>query len=92
MGEAVNFTATIEVPPNAGKIVAIEWGFEGTGEYPVSEKIDTPQERMRVAATHTFTKPGTHFPVVRVTSQRQGDMQTPYGRIQNIARVRVVVV
>lgn len=91
IGESVNFTATIEVPPNAGKIVAVEWGFEGTGEYPVSEKIDTPQERMQVSATHAFTKPGTYFPVVRVTSQRQGDMKTPYGQIQNLARVRVVI-
>ncbi len=91
IGEAVDFTANIEVPPNAGKIIAIEWCFEGTGEYPASEKIDTPQERMRVSATHAFTKAGTYFPVVRVTSQREGNMQTPYGKIQNIARVRVVV-
>jgi hypothetical protein len=90
-GEAVHFTATIEVPPHAGTIVAVEWGFEGTGEYPANESIDTPQSSLRVSATHAFTKPGTYFPVIRVTSQRQGDKQTPYGRIQNIARARVVV-
>jgi hypothetical protein len=28
---------------------------------------------------------------LRATSQRQGDARTPYGRIQNLARVRVVV-
>ncbi|MFX1504810.1 MAG: hypothetical protein ACFFDC_01735, partial [Promethearchaeota archaeon] len=31
------------------------------------------------------------FPAVRVTSHRQSDSQTPYARIQNIDRVRVVV-
>lgn len=30
------------------------------------------------------------FAVLRVASQRDGDMQTPYARVQNIARVRVV--
>lgn len=91
IGETVNFTATIEVPSNAGKIVAIEWDLEGTGEYPVSEKIDTPQVHIRISAAHAFSKRGTYFPVIRVTSQRQGDMKTPYARIQNIACVRVVV-
>jgi hypothetical protein len=41
--------------------------------------------------THTYPEPGTYFPVVRVTSQREGDRDTPYGLIQNLARVRVVV-
>jgi hypothetical protein len=90
-GEPVQFTASIEVPPDAGTIVAVEWGFGGTGEYPNSERIAAPQASLRLSVQHAFTKPGTYFAVVRVTSQRRGDAQTPYGRIQNIARVRVVV-
>jgi hypothetical protein len=33
----------------------------------------------------------TYFTVLRATSQRQGNEKTPFGRIQNIARARVVV-
>ena len=30
-------------------------------------------------------------PALRGVSQRQGDAKTPYGRIQNLGRMRVVV-
>jgi hypothetical protein len=89
--EAVTFTATIEVPPGAGKVVAAEWDFEGVGDYPVDARIDRPQERVSLSATFSFTTLGTYFPVIRATSQRQGDMKTAYGRIQNLGRARVVV-
>ena len=91
INQPVTFTATIEVPPNAGKVVAAEWDFEGVGNYPVAAQIDTPQSLVRLSATHSYVKPGTYFAVLRATSQRQGDVKTPYARIQNIARVRVVV-
>jgi hypothetical protein len=91
VGAAVTFTAAIEVPPGAGKVVAAEWDFEGAGDYPINARIDTPEARVSLSATFVFAKPGTYFPVLRATSQRQGDMKTPYGRIQNIGRVRVVV-
>ena len=32
------FTAVVEVPPGAGAIVAAEWDFEGTGDYPLAEE------------------------------------------------------
>ena len=91
VNQPVTFTATIEVPPDAGEVVAAEWDFEGVGSYPVAAQLDTPAALVRLTATHSFSKPGTYFTVLRATSQRQGDAQTPYGRIQNIARVRVVV-
>jgi hypothetical protein len=89
--QPVTFTATIEVPPEAGKIVAVEWDFEGVGDFPVSERLEAAEPALHLSASHSFAKPGTYFSVVRVTSQRQGDMQTPYARIQDIARARVVV-
>ena len=91
VNQPVRFTATIEVPPDAGKVVAAEWDFEGTGDYPEPSRIDTPQPLIKLSATHSFANPGTYFAVLRATSQRQGDATTPYGRVQNIARVRVVV-
>ena len=84
-------TMRIEVPPNAGKVIAAEWDFDGGGNYPVTVRLDSPQALVHLSATHAFSKPGTYFAVLRATSQRQGDVKTPYGRIQNIARVRVVV-
>jgi hypothetical protein len=65
--------------------------FEGLGSFPLAQRIDRPAPLLQVSATHAFPKAGTYFPVLRVTSQRQGDPRTVYGRIDNIARVRVVV-
>jgi hypothetical protein len=91
VGEAVTFEAMIEVPPGAGTVTAAEWDFEGLGDYPVAERVHTPQPLLRLCAAHAFPKPGTYFTALRATSQRQGDTHTPYTRIQNIARVRVIV-
>jgi len=47
--------------------------------------------RVNLSTKHTFSKPGTYFPVLRAASHRQGDTTTPFARIQNLGRVRVVV-
>jgi hypothetical protein len=94
IGETVQFTGTAEVPPEAGSLVAAEWDFEGAGDYPVSERLHTGDgtlSRVTVTTSHAFGEPGTYFPVLRVTAQRQGDPKTSFGRVQNLARVRVVV-
>jgi hypothetical protein len=46
---------------------------------------------IEVSFTRVFTKPGTYFPALRGISQREGDARTPYARLQNLGRVRVVV-
>lgn len=79
VGEPVTFSANIEAPPNAGKVVAAEWDFEGVGTYPFQARIDVPEAMVEVSATHAFAKPGIYFPVLRATSQREGDAKTPYG-------------
>lgn len=90
-GEEVVFTATIEVPRGAGKVVSAEWDFEGAGDFPTRAEIAEPAERVSLRVTHTYDSLGTRFPVLRVAAQREGDMQTPYARVQNLGRVRVVV-
>lgn len=90
-GESVTFTATIEAPPGTGPIVAAEWDFKGVGDYPVRTSIAHPQPLVSLSVQHTYDKPGTYFAVLRGTSQRRGDAHTPYARVQNIARVRVIV-
>jgi hypothetical protein len=88
----VTFTAVVEVPPNTGKVVAAEWDFEGVGNYPVTATLtDTNSSRVALKTTYSFSKPGTYFPVLRATSQREGDPSTPYARVRNLGRVRVVV-
>jgi hypothetical protein len=92
VGQPVTFAGVIETPPNTGKVVGAEWDFEGSGDYPVTETLkDTQSTRVALTTTHTFTKPGTYFPVLRAASQRQGDAKTPYTRALNLSRVRVVV-
>jgi hypothetical protein len=91
VGQPVTLSAAAEVPPGTGRIVAAEWDFEGTGERGVPARIDRPSTSERLTATYRFTKPGTYFPVVRVTSQRDGDTDTPYGLVSNLARARVIV-
>jgi hypothetical protein len=94
VGKTVTFTATIEVPPNAGKVVAAEWDYEGAGTFPVAGQFNSVNDqanRVTLKATYTFSKPGTYFPTLRAISQRQGNAKTPYARIQNLCRVRVVV-
>lgn len=91
VGQPVTFTGAIEVPPGAGLVVAAEWDFEGTGDFGDIVPIADSAGRIDVTAIHAFTAPGTYFAVLRGTSQRQGDPKTPHCRIQNLARVRVVV-
>ncbi|MFX0059674.1 MAG: hypothetical protein ACFE85_17620 [Candidatus Hodarchaeota archaeon] len=92
VGKKLKFSAVIEIPPNAGSIVDAEWDFEGTGDYPINENLkDTKSTHVEVKITHTFSEPGAYFPVIRVSSHREGNPNTPHARVQNIDRVRVVV-
>jgi hypothetical protein len=89
-GEAVSLTATIEAPPGAGKLVSATWDFEGTGTFTPAE-IGAPAERVTLSASHAYARPGTYFAVLRVGAHREGNAETPYGRVLNLARARIVV-
>ncbi len=93
-GEDVDFAAVVEVPPGTGQIVDLEWDFVGSGEFPVKDQLKhsrTEGNSVLLESTHSFSAPGTYFPVLRATSQREGDPDTPYTRIRNLGSVRVVV-
>ncbi len=94
VGEAVDLSAAVDVPPGAGVVVGAEWDFEGGTDFAVAEPFDARRAAASVVLKqrHTFTRPGTYFPTVRVASQREGDLATPFARAQNLDRVRVVVV
>jgi hypothetical protein len=94
VGQPVSFSAIIEAPPNTGRVVFAEWDFEGAGRLSEPGQLNSsnaPAARVTLKAAHAFSKPGTYFPVLRAASQRAGDSKTPYARIQNLGRVRVVV-
>ena len=91
VGEEVQFAAEIEMPPGAGMVVGAEWDFTGEGLFTEAAGIAAAAGQVTVTAAHAWDQPGTHFAVLRVAGQRSGDAVTPYGRVQNIARVRVVV-
>jgi hypothetical protein len=47
--------------------------------------------RVLVTVKRRFGQAGTYFPALRVVAQRDGDQRTPFARIENLARLRVVV-
>ena len=69
-------------------------GLRGHGRDPLTKRIQSGDgliTQVSIQASHAFTEPGTYFPTLRITSLRQGRPDSLYGRILNLARVRVVV-
>ncbi len=94
VGESVKFTAKLATPPSTGCIVNVEFDVEGTGDFPIDADLPAGKSNLKeisIDISHTFTNPGTYFPVVRVTSQRECNPDSHYTRIFNLSRVRVVV-
>lgn len=93
VGETVKFSADIEAPRGSGKITFAAWDFERTNDFSHGEKLELSQngERAFVHATHVFTKPGTYFPVIKVKSNRKGELSDYFTQCKNLDRVRVIV-
>lgn len=91
-GERVALEADVGVPSGAGTIVAAEWDFIGAGGFSDGdEPVGDSASHLTVTATHSFAEPGTYFPTLRVTTHREARTKTPFARVQNLGRVRVVV-
>ena len=73
-----------------GTLYKAEWDVEGGGDYSGVSEIK-PESRVTVKTTYAFTKPGTYFPALRVTSSRQPAGNNSYAQVLNLGRVRVVV-
>jgi hypothetical protein len=94
VGEPVEFSAVIAAPPGAGVVVGAEWDFEGAGDYPIIEPFEDAtlsMSQLTMTTTYAFSEPGTYFPALRATVHREGDAESPFARVQNLGRVRVVV-
>jgi hypothetical protein len=90
-GTAVELTVEAEVPPGAGTIVGVKWDLDGSGNYAVASDVDGTQTDVKLSISHTFDKPGTHFPTALVESHREGDVAATSRRVPNLASARVVV-
>jgi hypothetical protein len=92
VGEVVTFTAQIEAAPAPGKVMSAKWDFEGVGTYADGAELGDPTlETIHLTTTHAFSTAGTYFSALRVASQREGNLSTPFARSLNLSRVRVVV-
>ena len=93
-GAKVKFNIEFGTPANGGEIVEVALDFEGAGEFtPLvnTQFRDKSRTSGNAKASHSFTKPGVYFPVVKVVSQPTENIGTPYARITNLDRVRVIV-
>jgi hypothetical protein len=90
VGEPVEFEVVVEAPPGAGVVAAIEWDFEGAGDFPEESDPGPPSPRSSMRKTFAFAQAGTYFPAVRVSVRRAED-DSLYARPKNLGRVRVVV-
>ncbi|MCP5400849.1 MAG: hypothetical protein H6917_00510 [Novosphingobium sp.] len=91
VGEPVTFTGVVTVPPGTGAIVSVRWDFEGSGSFATGSPVPDKVQEITVSATHSYDTPGIYFPALEGVSQREGDKETPYARIAELGRVRVVV-
>lgn len=89
-GSELTFRATAEAPPGAGVIVEMWWDFDGSGRFAEGGPV-AGAPRVSLECRRAFSGPGTWFPAVRAVARLQGSARGPFARLQNVARVRVVV-
>ena len=95
-GEKVTIHVVVDVPCGTGKVVKADWRLDDTKQFtlPVdlgAAKYSADGEHVEFDTTISYDKAGTYFPTVKVYSERKGDASTPYTRIANLGKVRVVV-
>ncbi|KAH7024104.1 hypothetical protein EDB80DRAFT_745760 [Ilyonectria destructans] len=90
VGASVTLKAHIEVPPNTGSVVAVEWDFDGVGDFAKMD-FGTARGTMDVKVKHAYQMAGTYYPAVRVYTHRKGGTKSPYATPVNLGRMRVIV-
>jgi len=94
VGEAVTFTAEVNIPEGTGSLTKVEWSFEGETDFPVKSDINSIKvngSKAMLEAEHTYSSHGTYFPVIRIHVQRDGDGTNIFTQVKNISRARVAV-
>lgn len=102
-GEAVHFAVHAQVPPGAGEITAVDFGFADNRNIPGGMDADFPvkgavcrciEEGLSAAtaeAEYTFDTPGVYYASARVKANRNGDAADLFTQVKNIARAKIIV-
>ncbi|MQY29247.1 PKD domain-containing protein [Nocardia aurantia] len=90
VGRPIRLHAIAETPPGAGRIVDLAWDFDGTGDFTEHSEFASGTT-VEVERNHVFGEPGKYFVTVRVSTHPHGDPDDHFARVDNLARVRVVV-
>lgn len=90
-GDEVTLVVHAEVPPGAGSIISVKWDFDGSGSYPLHEKVDGTRSEVTFTTTRIYDQPGTWFATALVESHHKGDVDAIARRIPNLNAARVVV-
>ena len=90
VGQKVAVELRAESPQVTSQIVSIAWDLTGVGKFEKSEAI-LPSNKHLASKHVAFGDAGTYFVAALASSQRNADPLTAFGRIDNVARVRVVV-
>lgn len=95
IGATAHFRAEIELPAGSGELEEVVWNFDGNDAFRLSGSfsdtwyLEDGTGRASAETEHVYSRPGTYYAIVRVSSNRtKGDIFT---RVQNLAKVRVVV-
>lgn len=89
-GQTVTLRGKATMPPGAGVIVAAQWSAAGTDDFAPATLARGTANDWIAHADIRYDRPGTYYPVLRVTAQRDGNA-TGFAQVRNLARVRVVV-
>lgn len=89
-GADVRVRLVAESPAGAPPIVRVEWDLDSDTDFEEHEDV-RQAVRTKVDRSVRFAQPGTYFIAVRVSAQHAADVGTPFGRIDAVARARVVV-
>jgi hypothetical protein len=95
-GEEVTIHVVVDVPAGTGKIVGAEWSFDDSKKF--TQLVDLNKATFSADRSWiefdtkvSYDKAGIYFPTIKVYSERNGDNNTSYTRISNLAKVRIVV-
>ena len=89
-GQEVLLTALVELPQEDIKFEEALWDFEGTETYlPADSDTQASDGRITISSRRRFDKPGTFFPTIKVSANKQPG--NSFTKLWNLSRVRVTV-
>lgn len=90
-GQAVILDGIITVPAGTGSITLVEWSKTGSKDTQPGTYMRKGAKLVTTSPAFVYDRPGTYFPVLRVTLHRDGNAESPVAVVQNIDRIRIVV-